>query len=73
MVALQAQWKNYFDRDVDIEYLGSRQVGNDTWMHVRLIVERCGTSLEGVMPVSGWIPAYRSNGSPATWFASRGC
>ena len=33
----------------------------------------CGSIYEGVTDVTGWIPAYRPNGTPTMWFASRGC
>lgn len=71
---LPSEWKAQLDREVDIEYLGSRRAGNDLWIHVQFVIERCGQTVEGVpQAVMGWIPAYRSNRSPNVWFHSRGC
>ena len=71
---LSAAWKAQLDRQVNIEYLGSRRVGNDIWIHVLFVTERCGQSVEGVpQPASGWIPAHQSSRSPSAWFSSRGC
>jgi len=71
---LPPEWKVLLDRQLSIEFLGSRNVGNDLWIHIRLITGACGQTLEGVKaPVTGWIPAYQSNRSPSAWFSSRGC
>ena len=71
---LPAAWKEQLDRQVNIDYLGSRQSGGELWIHVQLVTERCGQSVEGMpQPVRGWIPAYRSSRSPSAWFSSRGC
>lgn len=67
-------WRRYLSRDVPIEFLDSRQVGDETWIHVRLDPsDRCGEELEGVSPLAGWIPAYGPSGTPSAWFYSRGC
>jgi hypothetical protein len=71
---LAAAWKEQLDRQVNIDYLGSRQAGGELWIHVQFVTERCGQSVEGTpQPVRGWIPAYRSSRSPSAWFSSRGC
>ena len=71
---LSSGWRNLLDRGLSIQYLGSRRVGNDLWIHIRLAAKSaCDHIYEGVTDVSGWIPAYRPNGSPAAWFSSRGC
>jgi hypothetical protein len=74
VVPLSQAWKALLDRQLSIEYLGSRRVGNELWIHIRLPSEGgCGQKIDGVMPVSGWISAYHSNRAPSVWFASRGC
>jgi hypothetical protein len=74
VLPLSAEWKAHPDQQVDIEYLGSRRAGSELWIHIQFVAERCGQSVEGVMqPVTGWIPAYKSNRSPSAWFSSRGC
>jgi hypothetical protein len=61
------------EREIGMKYLGSRQIGKELWLHVQLMTEQCGQTVEGVGMLSAWIPAYRPNGSPAAWFRSRGC
>jgi hypothetical protein len=74
MVPLSAGWKGLLDRQLSVEYLGSRRVGNDRWLHIRLAAKAaCDQTYEGVNDVSGWIPAYHPSGSPSLWFSSRGC
>ena len=69
-----AGWRDLLDRGLSIQYLGSRRVGKDLWIHLRLAAKgACDQMYEGVTDVSGWIPAYRPNGAPAVWFSSRGC
>lgn len=71
---LPVEWRRHLSQDVPIEFLDSRRVGNQTWMLVRLDPsDRCGQTLEGVSPLTGWIPAYRPSGAPSAWFYSRGC
>ena len=71
---LTAGWHELLERQPSVDYLGSRRVGNDLWIHIRLLTEGpCGQKLEGMTPVSGWIPAYQPNRSPSAWFSSRGC
>jgi hypothetical protein len=70
---LSSGWKGLLDRQLSIDYLGFRRVGGDLWIHVRLITEVCGQLLQGVDPVTGWIPAYRLHRAPSVWFSSRGC
>ena len=71
---LTSGWKALLDRGLSVEYLGSRRVGNDPWVHIRLAPEgACDQKYDGVTPVDGWIPAYRANRSPSVWFSSRGC
>jgi hypothetical protein len=67
VVPLSPGWKALLDRQLSVEYLGSRRVGNDRWLHA------CDQTYEGVNDVSGWIPAYHPSGSPSLWFSSRGC
>jgi hypothetical protein len=74
VIPLPPEWQALIERQIDIEFMGSQRAGNDLWIHVRLVTERCGQSVEGVpQPVTGWIPAYRSNRAPTAWFFSRGC
>jgi hypothetical protein len=71
---LQVKWRSYLTSEVPIEFLDSMRVGNQTWIQVRLgPSERCGEALEGVDPVTGWVPAHRPSGVPSAWFYSRGC
>ena len=71
--ALPLGWNADLDQQIHIEYLGSHQIGKELWMHVQLMKERCGQTVEGIAVMTGWIPAYRSNRSPSAWFHSRGC
>ena len=74
IVPLGEGWKALLDRQLSVEYLDSRRVGNDLWIHIRLPSEgACDQKIEGVTTVSGWIPAYHSDRSPSVWFSSRGC
>jgi hypothetical protein len=67
-------WHELLERSPSVEYLGSRRVGKDLWIHIRLLTEGpCDQKLEGMTPVTGWISAYRPNRSPSAWFSSRGC
>lgn len=67
-------WKALLDRQLSVDYLGSRRVGGELWVQIRLTSEgACGQKRDGVETVSGWIPAYQPDRSPSLWFASRGC
>ena len=68
-----SRWTSYLNRNIPIDSLGSRRIGTEWWIHVRLLTESCGQSLEGVSPLAGWVPAYRRSGAPSAWFYSRGC
>ena len=71
---LSPEWKVLTDRQLSIEYLGSRRVGNDVWLHIRLAAQAaCGQVYEGVADVEGWIPAYHTDRTTLAWFSSRGC
>jgi hypothetical protein len=71
---LSPEWKALTDRQLSIEYLGSRRVGNDLWLHIRLAAQAaCGQVYEGVTDVEGWIPAYHTDRTTLAWFSSRGC
>lgn len=60
--------------EVHVEYLGSRRVGDELWIHLRWGTNRCesptdaGAAVKGPSPVSGWTRAYRPNGAPSVWF-----
>ena len=74
VTSLSSGWRALLDRQLSIHYLGSQRVGNDLWIHIRLAAKSaCDQIYEGVLDVSGWIPAYQSNRSPSAWFSSRGC
>jgi hypothetical protein len=71
---LSSGWKALLDRQLNIQYLGSRKVGNDLWIHIRLASKGgCDRVYEGVTDVDGWIPAYHTDRTPLAWFSSRGC
>jgi hypothetical protein len=71
---LSPGWKALADRPVSFQYLGSRRVGNDTWLRVRLAAKGpCDQTYENVTDVEGWIPAYYADRTPLAWFSSRGC
>jgi len=72
---LSPGWKALLDRQLNIQYLGSRRVGNELWLHIRLAAKpgECGQTYEGVTDAEGWIPAYHVDRTPSAWFASRGC
>ena len=74
MTPLPSGWKALLDRQLSIQYLGSQQVGNELWIHIRLAAKAsCGQTYEGVTDVEGWIPAYQADRTPSAWFSSRGC
>ena len=69
-------WQEVIARSPGIKFLGSRRVAGELWIQIELTTEeRCGREreLEGMTPVSGWIPAYDKNRTPLVWFSSRGC
>jgi hypothetical protein len=66
-------WKAYLSQEIPIDLLGTRRMGDEVWIHIRLLIERCGETLQGVSPATGWVRAYQSSGSPSAWFSSRGC
>jgi hypothetical protein len=71
---LSPAWKALTDRQLSFEYLGSRRVGNDLWLHIRLAAKAaCDRVYEGVTDVEGWIPAYHTDRTTLAWFSSRGC
>ena len=72
---LSPGWKALLDRQLSIEYLGSRRVGDELWLHIRLAAKAsgCGQTYEGVTDAEGWIPAYHTDRTPSAWFSSRGC
>ena len=71
---LSSGWRDLLDRSLSVQYLGSRRVGNDIWLHIRLAAKaECDQIYPRVTNVDGWIPAYRENRTPNVWFSSRGC
>jgi len=73
-VALPAMWSERQGQQVNAEFLDSRRIGNELWLHIQLMKDVCsGDPVTGVGVISGWIPAYRANNAPAAWFSSRGC
>jgi hypothetical protein len=74
IIPLSPGWKALLDRELSVEYLGSRRAGNDLWLHIRLAAKAsCDRVYEGVTDVEGWIPAYHTDRTPMAWFSSRGC
>ena len=74
LVPLSSGWKALLDRQLSVEYLGSRRVANEWWLHIRLAAKAaCDQTYEGVTDVEGWIPAYHTDRTPLVWFSSRGC
>jgi hypothetical protein len=74
VIPLAPGWKALLDRQLNIDYLGSQQVGTDLWIRIRLTAEgACGQIYEGVTDIDGWIPAYHTDRTPLAWFSSRGC
>jgi hypothetical protein len=71
--ALPPGWTSHLNRNIPLEFLGSRRIGNEMWIQVRLNTDSCGEILEGVSAVTGWVPAYQTSGFPSAWFYSRGC
>jgi hypothetical protein len=71
---LPLEWKERIPTLIGIEVLTMTRVGNDDWILVRFTTERCGDdTLRMLKPMQGWLPAIRSDGTPAAWFYSRGC
>jgi hypothetical protein len=73
VAAVDTRWRRYLADNLPVTVLSVRRVGNDAWLEVRLEAESCGETLEGVSPMTGWVPAYRPSGTPSVWFYSRGC
>ena len=75
VVRLPDGWKRLLDRQLSIQVLGSRRVGGEPWLHIRLAVQGgCDQKYEGVTEdVEGWIPAYHTDRTTLAWFSSRGC
>ena len=72
--SLPLEWKERVPQQIGIEVLGMSRVGHDDWILVRFTTERCGDdTLRMLKPMQGWLPAFRSDGTPAAWFYSRGC
>lgn len=73
-IPLPLEWKELVPNQIGIEVLGMTRVDNDDWIFVRFTTERCGDdTLRMLKPMQGWVPAFRSDGTPAAWFYSRGC
>ena len=53
-----------------VEFLGYRDVGGQTWIHVRVQAED-EFGMPGVKGPAGWLPAYRPSGLTSAWFYSR--
>ena len=71
---LSPGWKALMDRSLSVQYLGSRRVGQDIWLRIRLAAKGpCDQTYENVTDVEGWIPAYSADRTPLAWFSSRGC
>lgn len=71
---LSPGWKALTDRPLSFQYLGSRRVGNDVWLRIRLAAKGpCDQTYENVTDGEGWIPAYYADRTPLAWFSSRGC
>jgi hypothetical protein len=66
-------WKRHLDDDVAVEVLEIQIVADQAWLHVRLQTESCNGTIPDVVPVAGWVPAYRASGAVTAWFSSRGC
>jgi hypothetical protein len=66
-------WTRYLNRDVEVDVLAVRTVRAEPWIQIRLVTERCGEPLTGVVTAIGWIRAYKPSGENSAWFASRGC
>jgi hypothetical protein len=74
LTPLPSGWKELLDRQLSVQYLGSRRVGADLWLHIRLAAKAaCDHSYGDMADVEGWIPAYHTDLSPLVWFSSRGC
>jgi hypothetical protein len=71
---LSSGWKALTDRQLSFEYLGSRRVGSELWLHIRLAAKgSCDQIYDDVTDVEGWIPAYHADRTTLAWFSSRGC
>jgi len=71
---LPFDWRGQLPRQIGIEVVGIARVGNDDWIHVRFVTEGCvDDTVKQLKPAQGWVPAYRSDGTSAAWFHSRGC
>ncbi|MCP5346129.1 MAG: hypothetical protein R3F41_00925 [Gammaproteobacteria bacterium] len=61
------------DRNQALEVSDSLQIGASTWFKVNILDQQGCESSQSKNILSGWIPAYGTNGQPAVWFHSRGC
>lgn len=67
-------FQSHRGRSLPIHVLSTRTIGAEVWVHIRFETEEvCGQTLDGLTPLEGWVPAYRSRGETSVWFHSRGC
>ena len=71
---LPVEWGDQVVEQIGVQVVGVTRVGNDDWIHVEFVSERCGDApVKALKPVDGWLPAYQADGTPSAWFYSRGC
>jgi hypothetical protein len=62
------------EQNIPVDVIAIRRVQQQTWIQVRVTTQCDGPEeKKEETPITGWIPAYRSDGRPSAWFYSRGC
>ncbi|MEM7417993.1 MAG: hypothetical protein AAF389_21065 [Gemmatimonadota bacterium] len=60
-------------REDPVELHEVQLIGGSPWLRVTVLRASPCEGGDGTAAVSGWIPAYRTDGEPAVWYYSRGC
>lgn len=57
-----------------VKILGRRIFDGELWFQIQTPApDACGEVPPRLAPVTGWIPAYDSDGEPYIWFSPAGC
>lgn len=59
--------------EIPIEILETTRLAGSLWLRINVLKASPCHAGDSSNVASGWVPAYRPDGEPATWFYSRGC